>query len=123
MAWLSNDNAEIKIDGAKIKTFSVKDSQAETTKGPASFFKSIEGVVTEYITKQIKIPSTAFTPAFSLTTKQSFSKILFTISAIKQITGRIKKIADVFSKDNKHSRYCHRKEYVRAVIQRKLRGA
>lgn len=56
------------------------------------FFKKVSGVMTDYITKMINIPSTLFTPSFVLPSKAQFAAILKTIGLVKGVIYKFKQI-------------------------------
>lgn len=63
------------------------------------FFKNVEGVLTETITKMLNIPSTLFTPAFSLPSKAQFANILKTIAIIKAVMYKFRQIDEALHKN------------------------
>ena len=90
MSRIKVDQIEVKEIKADIVNSGIdkKEEQQEQWE----FFKKISGVMTDYITKMINIPSTMFTPAFVLPSKAQFGAILKTIGLIKGVIYKFKQI-------------------------------
>lgn len=116
MARLSNAGSGLKLKQMNAQNASVSNSESETTKTGWEFFKKISGLVTDYLNKQINIPSTSFTPNMVLATKDIFSHIMMAKSFMEQLKEKIETLSNAFSKDESYT--AKRKEYVRKVIAR-----
>ena len=68
---ISNNTAGIKVNNVKSETVNSNVSKSQTQHKSWEFFKNIQGIVTDFLNKQINIPSTAFTPNFVLPTKNA----------------------------------------------------
>ena len=117
----SNQSVGVKVTTVHAKNSKSKNSETETSKGSWEFFKHINGMVTEYLNKQINIPSTAITPAFVLATKDIFSNILIGIQVFKQLKERLGLIAEVIHGDVKTSTKYKKDEYVKKTLENRLR--
>lgn len=89
-------------------------SSSGTIHGPWEFFNEIKGLVTRPLNQQICIPSTAFTPDFSLPTKSILVNIIKAKDILLTIKNKIKQISDAADKDN--SDRLKQKEIVRINI-------
>lgn len=91
-------------------------SSTDTFHGPWEFFKDVIGLVTRPLNQQICIPSTAFTPDFSLPTKAILVNIIKAKDTLTTINNKIKQISNSFDKD--HSDVLKQKEIVKINIVR-----
>lgn len=117
---ISNNTAGIKISTVKTATVNSDLSKSQTQHKSWEFFKNIQGIVTDFLNKQINIPSTAFTPNFVLPTKEIFSKIALTISIFTQLKQKMEMVGEVFSGDSTKTITYKRKQYVKRQLNLKL---
>lgn len=116
---ISNNTAGIKVNNVKSETVNSNVSKSQTQHKSWEFFKNIQGVVTDFLNKQINIPSTAFTPNFVLPTKDAFAKISMVIGIFNQLKTRLSMVGEVISgSDNTIS--SQRKQYVIREINKNL---
>lgn len=116
MARLSNAGSGLKTKQINVQNSSSATLETETNKVGWEFFKKINGLVTDYLNKQINIPSTSFTPNMVLPTKDIFAHIMMAKSFMEQLKTKIEILSNAFSKDESYT--AKRKEYVRKVIAR-----
>lgn len=116
---ISNNTAGIKVNNVKSETVNSNVSKSQTQHKSWEFFKNIQGIVTDFLNKQINIPSTAFTPNFVLPTKDAFTKISMVIGIFNQLKTRLSMVGEVISgSDNTIS--SQRKQYVIREINKNL---
>lgn len=116
---ISNNTAGIKVNNIKSETVNSNVSKSQTQHKSWEFFKNIQGIVTDFLNKQINIPSTAFTPNFVLPTKDAFAKISMVIGIFNQLKTRLSMVGEVISgSDNTIS--SQRKQYVIREINKNL---
>jgi hypothetical protein len=116
---ISNNTAGIKVNNVKSETVNSNVSKSQTQHKSWEFFKNIQGIVTDFLNKQINIPSTAFTPNFVLPTKDAFAKISMVIGIFNQLKTRLSMVGEVISgSDNTIS--SQRKQYVIREINKNL---
>lgn len=116
---ISNNTAGIKVNNVKSETVNSNVSKSQTQHKSWEFFKNIQGIVTDFLNKQINIPSTAFTPNFVLPTKDAFAKISMVIGIFNQLKIRLSMVGEVISgSDNTIS--SQRKQYVIREINKNL---
>lgn len=116
---LSNNTSGLKVSNVKSETVNSNTSKSQTQHKSWEFFKSVQGVVTDYLNKQINIPSTAFTPNFVLPTKDAFAKISLVISIFNQLKTRLTMVGEVLSGSEQSVSY-KRKEYVIRELNKNL---
>ena len=97
MAKLSNEQSGIKLEQASVNNISSATLNANSVKHEWEFFKKTSGFVTDYLNKQINIPSTAFTPNMVLPTKAAFASILQATSVLKNVQNIITRISNINS--------------------------
>lgn len=103
--------SQIKINNGSLKTdtnltgkaVNTPTANVDSSKGSWEFFKDILGIVTRPINQQIQIPSTAFTPDFSLPTKAILLNILKAKDVLSLIKNKLTNISSVFSKDHSNT--------------------
>ena len=116
---ISNNTAGIKVNNVKSETVNSNVSKSQTQHKSWEFFKNIQGIVTDFLNKQINIPSTAFTPNFVLPTKDAFTKISMVIGIFNQLKTRLSMVGEVISgSDNTIS--SQRKQYIIREINKNL---
>lgn len=116
---ISNNTAGIKVNNVKSETVNSNVSKSQTQHKSWEFFKNIQGIVTDFLNKQINIPSTAFTPNFVLPTKDAFAKISMVIGTFNQLKTRLSMVGEVISgSDNTIS--SQRKQYIIREINKNL---
>jgi hypothetical protein len=116
---ISNNTAGIKVNNVKSETVNSNVSKSQTQHKSWEFFKNIQGIVTDFLNKQINIPSTAFTPNFVLPTKDAFAKISMVIGIFNQLKTRLSMVGEVISgSDNTIS--SQRKQYIIREINKNL---
>lgn len=71
---------EIESKGIISQISNAATSTANTCVSSWEAFGRVKGFLTDFISSPINIPSTAFTPAFQLPTKQAFSQVIRCIS-------------------------------------------
>lgn len=116
---ISNSSSGVKVTTVKSETVNTSTSKSQTQHKSWEFFKNIQGIVTDYLNKQINIPSTAFTPNFVLSTKDAFAKISMVISIFNQLKDRLGMVSEVIS-GSKNTYIYKRKQYVINEINKSL---
>lgn len=116
---ISNSSSGVKVTTVKSETVNTSTSKSQTQHKSWEFFKNIQGIVTDYLNKQINIPSTAFTPNFVLSTKDAFAKISMVISIFNQLKDRLGMVSEVIS-GSKNTYTYKRKRYVINEINKSL---
>lgn len=119
LARLSNAMATLKSRNLVSKTTKSSKNESETDIKSWEFMKKIDGLNTDFINKQINIPSTAITPNFTLPSKAAFSSILF---AYNLISGILKKVTQLTSMFDKRSESKIQKEFIKISIGLSSRG-
>lgn len=117
---ISNDDVGIKVTNIKTNESNSTSNKVDTQQNSWEFFKKIDGVITDFLNKQINIPSTAFTPNFVLTTKEAFAKITMVISIFTQLKSKLTTIAEVISGSSTNTETYKRKKYVEEEINKNL---
>ena len=90
----AKDNVAIKTETVNSENVVSKDSTAEVLKTEWEFFKTVKGFLTDKMNAQINIPSTAFTPDFSMPTKEAFMKILMAKAMFDALSTRVKQLSN-----------------------------
>lgn len=116
---ISNNTAGIKVNNVKSETVNSNVSKSQTQHKSWEFFKNIQGIVTDFLNKQINIPSTAFTPNFVLPTKDAFAKISMVIGIFNQLKTRLSMVGEVISGSD-NTILSQRKQYVIREINKNL---
>ena len=116
---ISNSSSGVKVTTVKSETVNTSTSKSQTQHKSWEFFKNIQGIVTDYLNKQINIPSTAFTPNFVLSTKDAFAKISMVISIFNQLKDRLGMVSEVIS-GSKNTYTYKRKKYIINEINKSL---
>lgn len=121
MSSIKNQNGNLytngNVTGKNINTNSVN---GESTKLPWEFFSKIGGLVTDILNHQINIPSTAFTPGFSLPTKAILVNIIRAKDTMLAINNKIKAISNCFDKE--HSLESSHKDLVNISIVKSIKN-
>lgn len=97
MAKLSNESTAIKTENLNSKNIggaNIKTGQLNTE---WEFFKKNSGIVTDYLNKQINIPSTAVTPNMVLPSKTIFTNIMSGYNVISTLTNLVQKLSGAFN--------------------------
>ena len=116
---ISNNTAGIKVNNVKSEKVNSNVSKSQTQHKSWEFFKNIQGIVTDFLNKQINIPSTAFTPNFVLPTKDAFAKISMVIGIFNQLKTRLSMVGEVISGSD-NTILSQRKQYVIREINKNL---
>ena len=108
-------DGNVEINGnIKSKSTSTISEKKEENHNQWEFFKKIDGLLTDQITKMVNIPSTLFTPAFSLPSKAQFVNIMKIIAVIKGVMYKFRRINEILDKNNQKT--SERKKLVRLSI-------
>lgn len=86
---------------------------------PWEFFSSANGIVSEFLNKQINIPSTAFTPNMVLPTKMAFTGILQAYKILDELQNKIKAISSVVDQNN--SMRAKQTEYIKLAVAKAIK--
>lgn len=119
LARLSNAAATFKSKNLVSRSTKSSTSEAETDVKSWEFMKKIDGLSTDFINKQINIPSTAITPNFTLPSKAAFSNIFFAYNLISGILKKVTQLTSVFDKDSNTNL---QKEFIKISIGLSSRG-
>lgn len=114
----SNSSQTLKVEKSNVKSVKAKTTTTEVTKVEWEFFKKISGFMTDFMNKQINIPSTDFTPAFCMPTKEIFSNLLRGLSLMKEIQKKMVKLSNALN--YKASEDEKRNFIVKEIIARRL---
>lgn len=115
----SNHNTTFEVNNVKSKQVKAARSESDTDIKPWEFLKKIDGLSTDFLNKQINIPSTAFTPNFTLPSKAAFSNIYMAYNLLSGIYKKASQIASIFDKKgNKEIK----KEFIKNSIALATRG-
>ena len=113
--------AKFKFDGDEEVNGNIKSKSSNTViekkeenYNQWEFFKKVDGLLTDQIQKMVNIPSTLFTPAFSMPSKLMFSNVAKVIAIIKGVIYKFKKIDEALHKKRNES--SKRKKIVRLSI-------
>lgn len=108
-------DGNVEINGnIKSKSTSTISEKKEENHNQWEFFKKIDGLLTDQITKMVNIPSTLFTPAFALPSKAQFVNIMKIIAVIKGVMYKFRRINEILDKNNQKT--SERKKLVRLSI-------
>lgn len=118
-AKLSNLNVTFKSKNTVSGQNKSSKSETETSIRGWEFMKKIDGLSTDFLNKQINIPSTAFTPNFTLPSKAAFSNIFFAYNVINGIYKKITQVSAIFDKD---SNTAIKKDFIKNSIALSTRG-
>lgn len=112
---IKHDGSDIHISGSSVSQSSNTDStNTDNYKGPWEFFKDIHGIITRPMNEQINIPSTAFTPNFSLPSKAIISNIISAKNIFTELTKKAKTFANII--DSTSSIALKQKQIVKSSI-------
>lgn len=90
-----------KVDGdIEVKDTNTANTNTDNFNGSWEFFKNTFGIITDFMNKQIMIPSTAFTPDFPLPTKAILLNIVKAKEALTIIKNKVKQLSNAMDKDN-----------------------
>lgn len=120
MSQLSNQDVGLRAQEVKASHSTQEKSRSDVVEKSGHFFKDVDGLVTGFINKEIRIPSTAFTPEMSFTTKEFFSNALIAINVMKQLKQRVSTFMELFSGGG--SNVQQRKDYVKKRIEQACRS-
>lgn len=118
-AKFSNMNATLKTKNNVSEQSKTMKAETETDIRGWEFMKKIDGLSTDFLNKQINIPSTAFTPNFTLPSKAAFSNIFFAYNVLNGIYKKISQVSAVF---DKNSNTAIRKDFIKNSIALSTRG-
>lgn len=108
-------NGDVEINGnIKSKSSNTIIEKKEENYNQWEFFKKVDGLLTDQIQKMVNIPSTLFTPSFSMPSKLMFSNVAKVIAIIKGVIYKFKKIDEALHKNRNES--SKRKKMVKLAI-------
>lgn len=108
-------NGDVEVNGnIKSKSSNTIIEKKEENYNQWEFFKKVDGLLTDQIQKMVNIPSTLFTPAFSMPSKLMFSNVAKVIAIIKGVIYKFKKIDEALHKNRNES--SKRKKMVKLAI-------
>ncbi|MGL5713960.1 MAG: hypothetical protein ACRCX2_13140 [Paraclostridium sp.] len=119
LTTLSNAMATFKTRNTISNSTKSSTNTAETDVKSWEFMKKIEGLNTDYLLKQMNIPSTAITPNLTLPSKAAFNNIFFAFNLLKGINKKANQLVSVFDKDNDNLK---QKEFIKLSIALSSRG-
>lgn len=97
MAKLSNESTTIKTEKMVSQNIGSANVNVNQLNTEWEFFKKNSGIVTDYLNKQINIPSTAFTPNMVLPSKTIFTNIMSGYNVLNTVNGLLKKLSGIFN--------------------------
>lgn len=103
MAKLSNENTTLKTEQVNSKNISGSNVNVNQLNTEWEFFKKNNGIVTDYLNKQINIPSTAFTPNMVLPSKTIFTNIMAGYSVLSSLSNIMKKLSGTLQAESSFS--------------------
>jgi len=92
---LHNFSTRFKVEKVASKSVKATTSEADTTRKAYEFFKNLEGLTTELITKHF--PSTAVTPIMGMPSIECFMDAVQAATMIKAVLTRVQTITSFFS--------------------------
>lgn len=100
---IKHDGKDIFTNGSTVS----KDVNTDTLKndnyhGPWEFFKDIHGIISRPMNEQINIPSTAFTPNFSMPSKAILNNIVLAKNFLESLLKKINDVSNVFSNNSNY---------------------
>lgn len=108
-------NGDVEVNGnIKSKSSNTIIEKKEENYNQWEFFKKVDGLLTDQIQKMVNIPSTLFTPSFSMPSKLMFSNVAKVIAIIKGVIYKFKKIDEALHKNRNES--SKRKKMVKLAI-------
>ena len=108
-------DGDVEVNGnIKSKSSNTVIEKKEENYNQWEFFKKVDGLLTDQIQKMVNIPSTLFTPAFSMPSKLMFSNVAKVIAIIKGVIHKFKKIDEALHKNRNES--SKRKKMVKLAI-------
>ncbi len=108
-------DGDVEVNGnIKSKSSNTVIEKKEENYNQWEFFKKVDGLLTDQIQKMVNIPSTLFTPAFSLPSKLMFSNVAKVIAIIKGVIHKFKKIDEALHQNRNES--SKRKKMVKLAI-------
>ena len=113
---LSNEKSTLKADKVVSSETNVGRSNSDVEVKQWEFFKKVEGLSTDYITKMLNIASTFFTPNLTMPSKEIFNKVLKASALVSAIYTKTKQITGALNKET-GDRY-KKKEYVRLAVKK-----
>jgi hypothetical protein len=116
---LSNENSNLKTKTVISETSKTATSESELVLESAEFFKKISGFATDYITKELNIPSTTFTPAFTFPCKTIIANVMNAYAFIKALQKKFNQLAAVFDEDSNEAL---RAKYIKKSIALSSKG-
>ncbi|MGL5716490.1 MAG: hypothetical protein ACRCXX_14235 [Cetobacterium sp.] len=119
LAKFSNMKASFKTKNTISEQSKTLKNETDTDIKSWEFMKKIDGLSTDFLNKQINIPSTAFTPNFTLPSKAAFSNIFFAYNVLNGIYKKISQVSAIFDKNSNAS---IKKEFIKNSIALSTRG-
>ena len=108
-------DGDVEVNGnIKSKSSNTVIEKKEENYNQWEFFKKVDGLLTDQIQKMVNIPSTLFTPAFSMPSKLMFSNVAKVIAIIKGVIHKVKKIDEALHNNRNES--SKRKKMVKLAI-------
>lgn len=108
-------DGDVEVNGnIKSKSSNTVIEKKEENYNQWEFFKKVDGLLTDQIQKMVNIPSTLFTPAFSLPSKLMFSNVAKVIAIIKGVIHKFKKLDEALHQNRNES--SKRKKMVKLSI-------
>lgn len=95
MAKLSNEDTTLKAKQVNAKNMSASNVNVNQLNTEWEFFKKNSGLVTDFMNKQINIPSTVFTPDMVLPSKTIFTNITTGYKTLNTIHNLINKFSGI----------------------------
>lgn len=103
MAKLSNESTTMKSEKVNVKDLGGANVKVNQLNTEWEFFKKNSGIVTDYLNKQINIPSTAFTPNMVLPSKTIFTNVMSGYNVLNTANGLLQKLSGVFNQTSSFS--------------------
>lgn len=116
---LSNLMSTLKVKNVNSQQTKSSKTESDTDIKSWEFMKKIDGLSTDFLNKQINIPSTAITPNFTMPTKAAFGNILFAYNLMNGIYKKVNQITAIFDKSSNTQ---IRKEFIKNSIALSTRG-
>ncbi|MGL5719161.1 hypothetical protein [Cetobacterium sp.] len=114
-ARLSNEDTSFKASDVLAKKTNVGRSKSDVEVKQWEFFKKVEGLSSDYITKMFNLASTFFTPALTLPSKEALNDTLRATHLIAGIYTKAKQIAGFL--DSTSGDKEKKKQYIHLVVK------
>ena len=112
---LTNEKSAFKADGIISAKTNIGRNKSDVEIKQWEFFKKVEGLSSDYISKMLNIASTFFTPNFTLPSKEALNDILRATTLISAIYTKTRQVAGFL--DNSKGDRTKKKEYIKLVVQ------